>query len=196
MGALVIKAWRADAASVDEMSNHVKIAGRQGGLIAWALSLLGIDPTTTVQVDSERIKFSNASLAGSESRLIPLQSICSTYYGYHKPWKTAFMFVLLFIFLGATLGSGAAESGSAAGALATLVVTTAIGVVVALAYYFLNRTLTLGFVEISGAVSGIRFKRSVIENVDINEEQAKSVCAVVQQLIDAKIKRASQSVDR
>ena len=38
-------------------------------------------------------------------------------------------------------------------------------------------------------VSGIRFKRSVIENVDINQEQAKMVCLLVQRLIEAKQRR-------
>jgi len=51
-----------------------------------------------------------------------------------------------------------------------------IGVVLALIYCFLNRTLTLGFVEASGFVNGIRFKRSVIENIDIDQTQAKTVC--------------------
>jgi len=65
--------------------------------------------------------------------------------------------------------------------------------VAALLYYFLNRTLTLGFVEASGVISGIRFKRSVIENLDINQEQAKRVCVIVQRLIEAKEKRALQA---
>lgn len=55
-------------------------------------------------------------------------------------------------------------------------------------YYFLNRTLTLGFVEQSGVVNGIKFKRSVIENVDINAEQAKEVCKLIQTLIERKEK--------
>ena len=43
-------------------------------------------------------------------------------------------------------------------------VAVAIAAVVALIYYSLNKTMTLGFVENSGLISAIQFKRSVIEN--------------------------------
>jgi len=62
-----------------------------------------------------------------------------------------------------------------------------------LVYYFLNRQLTLGFIENSGVVNGIRLKRSVIENVDINEDQAKNVCLMIQKLIEAKSRRGQQA---
>lgn len=45
------------------------------------------------------------------------------------------------------------------------------------------------FVEASGVISGIRFKRSVIENLDLNQEWAKRVCIIVQRLIEAKERR-------
>lgn len=192
MSALVIKAWRAETKPIDAQNNFVSITGREGGLIAWILSLMGIDPTTTILVGLERIEFSSASLAGTESRLIPLQSVCSSYYGYHKPWKAAAWIIATFMFIGISIGSAAAEGGSQGGAFTSFIVTFAVGVVIALTYYFLNRTLTLGFVEHSGVVNGIRFKRSVIENVDISQEQAKAVCIIVQRLIEAKEKRTLQ----
>ncbi len=194
MSALVIKAWRAETKPIDGQNNFVSITGREGGLIAWILSLMGIDPTTPILVGLERIEFSSASLAGTESRMIPLQSVCSSYYGYHKPWKAAawIMALFMFMFMGISFGSAAAEGGSQGGAFTSFVLTFAVGVVIALVYYFLNRTLTLGFVEHSGVVNGIRFKRSVIENVDISQEQAKAVCIIVQRLIEAKEKRMLQ----
>ncbi len=194
MSALVIKDWKADTKPIDGQNNFVRITGREGGLIAWILSLMGIDPTTTILVGLDRIEFSSASLAGTESRLIPLQSICSTYYGYHKPWKAAASIIATFMFFGLSMGSAVAEGGSQGGAFTTFMITTAIGIIFALIYYFLNRTLTLGFVEHSGVINGIRFKRSVIENVDINQEQAKDVCIIVQRLIEAKEKRTLQSI--
>ena len=193
MSALVIKAWRAESKAIDDQNNFVSITGREGGLIAWILSLMGVDPTTTILVGLDRVEFSSASLAGTESRIIPLQSVCSTYYGYHKPWKTAASIVFTFLFIGLSVGVGAAERGSMGGAFTSFIVTFAVGIFLALIYYFLNRTLTLGFVENSGVVNGIRFKRSVIENVDINQERAKAVCILVQRLIEAKEKRMSQA---
>jgi hypothetical protein len=194
MSALVIKSWRAETKPIDDQNNFVSITGREGGLIAWILSLMGIDPTTTILVGLERIEFSSASLAGTESRLIPLQSVCSSYYGYHKPWKAAAWIIAIFMFVGLSIGSAVAEGGSQGGAFTSFIVTSAVGVVIALIYYFLNRTLTLGFVEHSGVINGIRFKRSVIENVDINQKQAKAVCIIVQRLIEAKEKRTLQAV--
>jgi hypothetical protein len=178
MTELVIKTWKAETKPIDTENNYVNIVGRRGGLISWLLSILGINPTTKILVGSARIEFTTASLAGTQSRMIPLEGICSTYYGYHKPWKVAASIIGIFVFI----GYNCAQTGL----LTAAFVITIVGAVIALAYYFLNRTLTLGFVENSGLVNGILFKRSVIENVDINHEQAKAVCVIVQRLIEAK----------
>ena len=191
MGALVIKSWKAESKPIDGNKNFVSITGRKSGLVAWLLSLLKIDPSTTINVGLDRVEFTSASLAGTASRLIPLQGVCSTYYGYHKPWKQATSIFMLFAFVGLSLAMGSAERGSPGGM--SLVVATAAGLVIALVYYFLNRTLTLGFVEHSGVVNGIVFKRSVIENLDINHEQAKAVCVIIQRLIELKERRMHQA---
>lgn len=183
MSALVIKEWTVSSKVIDEKNNFVRITGREGGLIAWILSLMGIDPTTTIQVGLERIEFSSASLAGTQSRMIPLQGVCSSYYGYHKPWKAAASIIGMFLLLGTFISSAGGPSGAS-------LLSALAGLVIATLYYFLNRTLTLGFVEHSGAVCGIQFKRSVIENVDIDQDQAKTVCVLIQRLIEAKEKRA------
>lgn len=193
MSALIMEAWRAETKPIKSQNNFVSITGREGGLIAWILSLMGIDPTTTILVGLERIEFSSASLAGTESRLIPLQSVCSSYYGHHKPWKAAAWIIPTFMFIGVSIGSAVAEGGSQGGVFTSFMATSAAGVVIALICHFLNRTLTLGFVEHSWVVNGIRFKRSVIENVEINEEQANEACIIVQRLIEAKEKRTLQA---
>ena len=178
---------------IDGNNNFVSITGRKSGLVAWLLSLLKIDPSTTISVGPDRLEFTSASLAGTASRLIPLQGVCSTYYGYHKPWKQASSIFLLFAFIGFSLMMGSAERGSPGDGGMSFVVATAAGLLIALLYYFLNRTLTLGFVEHSGVVSGIVFKRSVIENLDINHEQAKAVCVIIQRLIELKQRRMHQA---
>ena len=87
MSSLVIRDWRAETKPVDSDGNFVLIIGRNGGLLAWLLSLIGVDPTTRLLVGMDRVEFTTSSLSGTETRLIPLECICSTYYGYHKPWK-------------------------------------------------------------------------------------------------------------
>ena len=193
MSALVIKAWKAESKPIDDKNNYVSITGRESGLVAWILSLMGVDPVTTIRVGMDRVEFSSSSLAGTQSRLIPLQSICSTYYGYHKPWKAAVGIVAFFLFFGTSIASAVMQDGSRNGGASIFLGAGAAGFIIALIYYFLNRTLTLGFVEVSGFVGGIKFKRSVIENIDINEAQAKSVCTIIQRLIEAKERRALQA---
>ncbi|MCZ2407307.1 MAG: D-lyxose/D-mannose family sugar isomerase [Burkholderiales bacterium] len=192
MSSLVIKHWAANTKPIDENNNFINITGRSGGIISWILSLVKIDPTTTILVGIDRIEFTSASLAGTQSRLIPLQSICSTYYGYHKPWKSAFSIFSLFVFFGILFGADIAESGSQGGAFTTFITASIVGLIISAIYYFLNRKLTLGFVEQSGVINGIIFKRSVIENVDINEMQAKHVCTIIQKLIEHKERRLQQ----
>lgn len=179
MQPLVIKEWKANSQPVDSEGNYVSITGRQGGLIAWVLAILKIDPTTTIKVSPDRVEFSCASLSGTEYRMIPILSVCSTYYGYFKPWKSALAIVALFAFFAVQLAA-ASQSGAAAFILFL------IGVGISVIYYFLSRTLTLGFVEHSGVVNGIRFKRSVIEGIEISQEQGNHICKVTQSLIESK----------
>ena len=183
MQPLVLKEWKANNQPIDNDGNLIRITGRQGGLIAWFLALLKIDPTTSIKVSKDRVEFASSSLSGTEYRMIPISSVCSTYYGYHKPWKQALAILGLFIFLAFMIGANLQSGGGAFVAFAIFFI---VGAAIALLYYFLSRTLTLGFVEHSGVVSGIRFKRSVIEGVDVNETQGHFICQITQFLIESK----------
>jgi hypothetical protein len=184
MSALVIKEWKASNQPIDSDGSYVKVIGRAGGLISWFLELLKVDPTTSIRVSQNRVEFSSASLSGTEHRMIPIGNVCSTYYGYHKPWKAALLIFFTFGFLfnipGIIASTGDHTGLSIMGYLFGIVI--AVGI--ALLYFFLSRTLTLGFIEHSGVISAIKFKRSVIENVDVNEEQARYICEVSQFLIE------------
>jgi hypothetical protein len=175
MTALVLKQWSVKDSPVDQAGNCIIISGRQGGSIAWFLSLVGIDPTTTIKVSSKRVEFKSSSLSGTSNRMIPLPGICSTYYGYYKPWKTALGILLVVIlFWGLAIGTSTGK----------IIFGILISAAISLAYYFINRTLTFGFVENSGVISGIQFKRSVIENIDVNEQQARTACELTQAIIE------------
>lgn len=173
--AYVITAWTInDHSSGDTL---VELKGRDSGLLSWLLSLFGIEPTVTMRVTRRNIEFSQGSLAGYTKRIVPVVNVCSTLYGYTKPWQTAAA-ILVF---GIMLGSGAASVSPGLGAFVML-----LGVVAAAAYYILNKVLTLGFVEDSGVFNAIQFKRSVIEGKNIDESDAAKVIAVIQNLVDAK----------
>ena len=164
----VITRWQISAEPIDEAKNYVVVEGRAGGLISWLLSLVQISPIVKMEINGDRILFNQGSLEGSKSRIIPLENISSTYYGYTKPWKES-------LILGVVLGA----------------LTFGIGAIVGVIYYFLNKHLTVGFVEVSGVVNAISFKRSLIEGQNIDETQARTVAELTQQLIDAR-KRASR----
>lgn len=176
---LVIKEWKANNQPVDTDGNFIVITGRQGGLIAWLLALMKVDPVTSIKVSPEGVEFGSASLSGTDHRMIPILSVCSTYYGYFKPWKSALAIFFFFAYIALQV-SVLANSGIGAFVLFL------IGLGVSLAYYFLSRTLTLGIVEHSGVVSGIRFKRSVIEGVEISPVQGAYICKIIQFLIESR----------
>lgn len=185
MSTLVIKEWRASN-QPDYEGSYIRILGRQQGIISWILALLRIDPTTSIKVSQNRLEFARVSLSGAEHRMIPVGNICSTYYGYHKPWKSALFVFLLFGFVlnaPGIIGSAFSDDGiSILGYLIGIL----LAILIAICHYFLRSEFVLGFVEHSGIVSMISFKRSVLENVDINEEQARYICEVTQYLIDSR----------
>jgi len=160
--ALVIKKWFASS-TPNERGVFVHLVGRQAGAFAWLLSAVGLDPTTEIEITKDTIVFTAASLAGRTTRVIPIHSLTSAFYGYEKPWQMALLI----------------------GALLTPVFF--IGLVAGPLYYFLNKTLSVGVVEASGWHGGFAFKRSVIEGQNIDEKQAFKVIDVVRQLIEAKV---------
>lgn len=176
---LVIKEWKANNQPVDADGNFIVITGRQGGLIAWLLALMKVDPITSIKVSPDRVEFASASLSGTDHRMIPILSVCSTYYGYFKPWKSALGIFVLFALIAVQI---AAVTDSGIGAFIVFL----IGLGISLLYYFLSRTLTLGIVEHSGVINGIRFKRSVIEGVEISPVQGAYICQVIQFLIESR----------
>jgi hypothetical protein len=187
MSALVLKAWKVNNKPVDADENYVVISGRRSGLISWFLSLIGIDPTTTIKVGMDRVEFHASSISGIKNRMIPLRGVCSTYYGYHKPWGKAIAVFLLLLWLFTTLSTlFSAMNGNAQFFFGAFLISLVVSLGIALIYYFLNRTLTLGFVENSGVISGIQFKRSIIENIDVDEDQARMACEITQAIIEQK----------
>jgi hypothetical protein len=162
MNAFVIKSWKASPQPFDGEGTQVSITGRAGGLLSWLLSLVGVSPTILFSVNQNSVVLEKGSWGGMVKRVVPLDKISSSYYGYRKPWKEALVFGLL-----------------------TSV--TVIGPIIAIIYYFLDKTLTIAVTEDSGVVDEIEFKRSVLDKQNIDENQAQIVCAIIQSLIDQKL---------
>ena len=170
MNAFVIKSWSASD-QPDADGNYVNINGRAGGLVSWLLNLLDISPTVRLTVRADKIIFQKGSLEGSLHFLTPLENACSMFYALKRPLKEA-------VILGIVLGA------------ATFFTFGILGIAIAVLYYLLNKTLTIGFTDVGGRVSVIPFRRSVIEGQSIDEAEASRVCNIVQHLVDARRNRA------
>lgn len=171
--ALVVKKWHASN-TPDAAGNFVHLVGRESGLLSWFLSLTGIDPTCEVEIKQDTIVFRVGSLTGQTTRVIPMQSVTSAFYGYEKPWKEAVM-------IGAVLSP-----------------VFGIGLIAGPLYYFLNKTLAVGIVEASSWTGGFAFKRSVIEGQNIDENQAYRLIRIMRTLMEDRLTpsaRASAKAD-
>lgn len=173
----VIKKWFSSDTPTRE-GIYVHITGRKGGLVSFILSIVGIEPTVTLVVDRENVRFTVGSWKGYESWVTPLQKLCSGHYGYSKPfWGTVFWVIIGVGLLMASFELHAGERTIGLGA--SLIV-----IVGALVYYFLNKTLTLGLTYTGGGGlhSGdeFAFKRSVIEGKNIDESAAERIVAIIE----------------
>lgn len=176
MATYVVKSWYADQ-KVNSQGHYISLKGRAPGLISWAMSLLGISPTVSFECNCNNIVYETGSWSGKTVKAIPISKVSSVYYGYAKPWKAAVMLVVAGFVLGHLVSS-------ATGSTSAAVMTTVLLMVLALAYYLLNKNLGIGVAEVGGIVSGIDFKRSIIENVNVDEAAAQRVYLIIQALVD------------
>lgn len=145
---------------------YVKIKGRKSGLIALLLTLIGVDTTTTFEVYENRIEFTEGSLSGRIKEMIPLSSVSNLGTGYMKPviWVVLAIISLLLI-----------------------VPTFGISILPMLFFgflYFFRKSMLLYAIPNSGSGAVIIFKRSLIENVNISEEDAYKIIALITRLVE------------
>jgi len=136
---------------------YVRIVGRKSGLIDWFLSIIKIDSTTEFEVFEDHIKFTQANLSGRTTSVIPLSSISSLSSGYFKP----IIYILLGIPLLLCFGLG----------------------IIFLIYYFLHKSLIITATAHSSDGASIAFKRSVVEGVKIEENQAEEIIDIINKLV-------------
>ena len=190
--AYVIKYWYANN-QPDSDGNYVLIQGRREGLFSWLLSLIKIEPSVEIRVTPNEVRFSEGSFQGRSEDITPMRGICSTLYGFEKPFFNALVlcFVLgpVFAALGFGLGQGMGSTG--AGVFLALV-GFVVALIIATVAYFLGKVFTVGFVANSGEIRWIRFKKSIIEGQEINEQQAEYVSQLMLHLIESKITAGSR----
>ena len=177
----VIKEWFASE-TPNQDGIYVRITGRKGGLISFFMSIVGIDPTVSLVVDRENVRFRRGSWTGYSAWVTPLSKLCSGNYGYSKPfWSTVMWITIGVALLLPSFG---------------LSIILIIGVI---AYYFLNKTLVLGLTFVGGGsvYSGdaLAFKRSVIEGKNIDEFATERIVAIIEMIVRGAEKPRSLDVD-
>ena len=148
----------------------VDLAGRTSGITSWLLTRLGFDAETSLKVTDTQVSFMSSSLWGQAFLVSPLTSVSSTHCGYSKPighliWGAIFM-------IG---GAAQAQRGGNMLALSTGLI---IGGAFLVAYY-LSKRIYISIETSGGSVSGLSFKRSVIENVGVDIEQALKAASII-----------------
>ena len=178
-GTYVIKEWFASE-TPNQNGIYVDITGRKGGLIAFILSLVGIDPVVSLVVDRENVRFKEGSLNGSESWVTPIEKLCSGNYGYAKP----FLGTAIWIVIGVAL----------------LVPSFGVSLILILGaafYYYLNKTTKIGVTYLDGGGNGFAFKRSIIEGKNIDEVAAGRIVSIIEMIMLGNEKpRVMRAVER
>ena len=145
---------------------YVRIVGRKSGLVDWFLTLIGVNTTTMLEVYSDRIEYSYGSLSGSVLEVIPLSKVSNLLCGRFKP-------VILFVF--------AAISFFAAFFTFGLSLILAILFII---FYFLQKTVLISIIPNSASPVAIAFKRSLIENKNISDEEAQQIIKLIADLVE------------
>lgn len=145
---------------------YVRLVGRKSGLIAWLLTLCGVDTTTKLEVYADRVEYSYGSLSGNILEVIPLSKVSNLLCGRCKPVILLFWAVIAFFAVFMTFGL-------------SLILT-----VVFIVFYFLKKTTLVSIIPNSASETSIAFKRSLIEQKNISDEEAQQIIKIVAMLVE------------
>ena len=145
---------------------YVKLVGRKAGLMDWLLTLIGINTTTTLEVFEDRIEYSYGSLSGRVLEVIPLSKTSNLLCGYFKP---VIFLILAFVFLIAAFAT-----------FGLTLILTAFFVFM----YFFRKSVLISIIPNSGSSTSVAFKRSLIENQNITEEEAQQIIQLISNLVE------------
>jgi hypothetical protein len=141
----------------------LRIRGRAAGLVGWIFTKLGLSDAVSLELHPQELRLTLGSLRGVVNASIPLSQIANTRCGYVKPiWMLVVGSVFGFIAVGAML----ARSGFGEVLLFLLLAAGS------LAWYVLNKSLIISVETTGGAEYGVSVKRSVIEGVRLELDDA------------------------
>ena len=160
------------------------IVGRASGVTAWLLTVIGLSAETSLKVTDKEVIFKGSSLFGETHQVVPLARIASTHCAYSKPIG---YFIIGVIFLLSPILSyfGLGPNIERLTGILPLLVISAIFLIA----YFLSKKIVISLETCGGMMLGLSFKRSVIENVSIDIEEAlKTIQIVNKKVIESLVK--------
>lgn len=165
---------------IDETGNsgaNVWIEARQAGIISFLLTLVGLDPNSSLKVTRGSISFRNSSVFGSSQVSTPLANIGAFVGGYKKPFVALLLSIIFF--LGGLFMLPVEDIGG------TMFAIMAVLSLICLIYYYLRKTMFMGFETSGGGTYGFAFQASVIEGIGVDIKRVESTIAYVNSLISS-----------
>jgi len=160
---------------VDENAEvMVEIHGRNGGILAWLLNIMGLDDTVKLLCTRDYIEYQNNSIFGSTAMMIPLTAVSGLATGIRKPKEWLILAGL--VFAGGLSSAVGAES----------FIPALLGVVLGLAlafYYTLQKEMSLNVQNGGDALYGLNFKKSIIEGVSVDSDKLIETVRIMNQAI-------------
>jgi hypothetical protein len=131
------------------------------------LSVLRIDPTLSLRCFADRVEVVEAGLGGRETVVIPLQKVSSIIGGHSRSLASlvaagVFGFFGVLAMFASLIGSGE-MGGAVAGAVFWFFLAA-----IAVARFFLSRSMVLAVQNGGDKSFGLRFGQGMIEGVDVN----------------------------
>jgi hypothetical protein len=184
--ALVLRKFNISGAPSKQEDPVIEIEGRKPGLIAFFLTLIGIDASTSLIVTPRDIRFRKGSLYGEITSMMPLTAVASAHAGFAKPigYLIAAGGVLFASFaMGIGAQSELRHAGGGAG-VAVMVLGLLVSLVLVVSY-FMSRKMAVYVESAGGATFGLVFKRSMIEGVTVDIDKVKSLVDIIRELVIA-----------
>ena len=145
---------------------YVRLVGRKSGLVDWLLTVCGINTTTTLEVYADRIEYSYGSLSGTILEVIPLSKVSNLLCGHFKPVILLFIAAIMVLATFFTFGI------------------SLIFAILCVIFYFLKKATLISIIPNSASATAVAFKRSLIENQDITDEEAQEVIKLIATLVE------------
>ena len=167
---LVLKQFQVD----ENAETLLTIKGRQEGIIAWVLSMVGLDPTVEMVCNRQEIVYKSSSARhGQQNINIPNTAVTAVVTGYTKPFSllvVAGLFVLGGLF-------GASQA----------VWLLYLGLIIAgicLIAYTLNKEMFFGVYNGGDkCIASLTTKRSVIEGVNVDFDKFEKAATLLTRVV-------------